>query len=85
MPPIWISRIGHGIRLRNVAALQTPLLSFHGTIYPLVPYEAKRAFFNPLRERPQYPLLEFIFKDDQVRATYRHDLHPEAASLLVSM
>ena len=65
--------------LGDVAAIQTPLLSFHGQHYPLVPYETKRPFFDALRARPKYPLLEYIFRGDEVRGTYRHDLHPEGA------
>ncbi len=65
--------------LGDVAAIKTPLLSFHGQRYPLVPYETKRPFFDALRARPKYPLLEYIFRGDEVRGTYRHDLHPEGA------
>jgi len=63
----------------DVANVRTPLLSFHGERYPLVPYETKKTFFDALRARPDYPLLELVFKDDLVRGTYRHDLYPEAA------
>ncbi len=63
----------------DVAAIKTPLLSFHGQVYPLVPYETKRPFFDALRARRKYPLLEYIFRGDEVRGTYRHDLHPEGA------
>ena len=59
--------------------VRTPLLSFHGEIYPLVPYSTKKPFFDALRQRPDYSLQEFIFKGEEARATYRHDLHPEAA------
>jgi dipeptidyl aminopeptidase/acylaminoacyl peptidase len=59
--------------------VRTPLLSFHGAIYPLVPYSTKRPFLDALRQRPDYSLQEFIFKGEEARATYRHDLHPEAA------
>ncbi len=65
--------------LHDVGRVQTPLLSFHGEIYPLVPYSTKKAFFDALKKRPNYPLQEFIFKDEEARATYRHDLHPEAS------
>jgi len=63
----------------SVSRVQTPLLSFHGEIYPLVPYSTKRPFFDALRQRPDYRLQEYIFKGEEARATYRHDLHPEAA------
>ena len=63
----------------NVSRVRTPLLSFHGEIYPLVPYSTKRAFFDALRQRPDYKLQEYIFKGEEARAAYRHDLHPEAA------
>lgn len=65
--------------VRDVERVETPLLSFHGQIYPLVPYETKQAFFDALRRRPDYPLIELIFKDAEARGIYRHDLHPEAA------
>ena len=65
--------------VRDVANIEVPLLSFHGQIYPLVPYETKKPFFDAIRKRPDYPLIELIFKDSDVRGTYRHDLHPEAA------
>jgi dipeptidyl aminopeptidase/acylaminoacyl peptidase len=63
----------------QVARVRTPLLSFHGEIYPLVPYTVKQSFFDALRQRPQYRFQEFIFKGEEARATYRHDLYPEAA------
>jgi dipeptidyl aminopeptidase/acylaminoacyl peptidase len=63
----------------SVSRVRTPLLSFHGEHYPLVPYSTKRPFFDALRQRPDYPLQEFIFKGEEGRAAYRHDLHPEAA------
>jgi dipeptidyl aminopeptidase/acylaminoacyl peptidase len=63
----------------RASRVQTPLLSFHGELYPLVPYSTKESFFDALRQRPDYPLQEFIFKGEEARATYRHDLHPEAA------
>ncbi len=62
-----------------VDQIQTPLLTFHGEDYPLVPYSAKQPFTNALRNRPKYPLVELMFKRSEARATYRHDLHPEAA------
>jgi dipeptidyl aminopeptidase/acylaminoacyl peptidase len=65
--------------VRDAAAVEIPLLSFHGQIYPLVPYETKQPFFDAIRRRPDNALVELIFKDDEVRGTYRHDLHPEAA------
>ena len=63
----------------SVSRVRTPLLSFHGENYPLVPYSTKKAFFDALRQRPDYSLQEYIFKGEEARATYRHDLHPEAA------
>lgn len=63
----------------SVGRVRTPLLSFHGEIYPLVPYSTKKSFFDALRQRPDYRLQEYIFKGEEARATYRHDLHPEAA------
>jgi dipeptidyl aminopeptidase/acylaminoacyl peptidase len=65
--------------LRQVDRIRTPLLSFHGESYPLVPYSAKQRFFDELRQRPTYALQEFLFKAEEARATYRHDLHPGAA------
>lgn len=65
--------------IRNVESIEVPLLSFHGEIYPLVPYETKQPFFTAIRKKPDYPLIELMFKNDEVRGTYRHDLHPEAA------
>ncbi len=65
--------------VRDVANIEVPLLSFHGQIYPLVPYETKKPFFDAIRKRPDYPLIELFFKDAEVRGTYRHELHPEAA------
>jgi hypothetical protein len=59
--------------------VRTPLLSFHGEIYPLVPLETKRPFLDALKKKPDYPLQEYVFRGDEARATYRHDLHPEAA------
>jgi dipeptidyl aminopeptidase/acylaminoacyl peptidase len=63
----------------EVGKVQTPLLSFHGENYPLVPYEVKKSFIDALRKRPEYRFQEFIFRGDEARATYRHDLYPEAA------
>jgi dipeptidyl aminopeptidase/acylaminoacyl peptidase len=65
--------------VKDVSRVRTPLLSFHGEIYPLVPYSTKKSFFDVLRQRPDYRLQEYIFKGEEARATYRHDLHPEAA------
>lgn len=65
--------------LARVADVKAPLLSFHGEVYPLVPYSVKREFVEALRNRPSFPLVELIFKDEEARATYRHDLHPSAA------
>lgn len=63
----------------RASRVRTPLLSFHGELYPLVPYSTKKPFFDALRQRPDYPLQEFIFKGVEAEATDRHDLHPEAA------
>lgn len=65
--------------VKDVSRVRTPLLSFHGEIYPLVPYSTKKSFFDVLRQRPDYRLQEYIFKGEEARATCRHDLHPEAA------
>jgi dipeptidyl aminopeptidase/acylaminoacyl peptidase len=65
--------------LSDVKQVRTPLLSFHGENYPLVPYTTKQRFFDALRQRSDYKLQEYIFKGEEARATYRHDLHPEAA------
>lgn len=65
--------------IRQVDQIKTPLLSFHGEVYPLVPYSAKKPFLDALRRRPNFPLREYIFKGEEAQATYRHDLHPEAA------
>jgi dipeptidyl aminopeptidase/acylaminoacyl peptidase len=65
--------------IRDVASVTVPLLSFHGEIYPLVPYETKKPFFDAIRARPDNALIELIFKGAAVRGTYRHDLYPEAA------
>jgi dipeptidyl aminopeptidase/acylaminoacyl peptidase len=65
--------------LSEVARVRTPLLSFHGEIYPLVPISTKRPFLEALKKRPGYTLQEYVFRGEEARATYRHDLHPEAA------
>jgi dipeptidyl aminopeptidase/acylaminoacyl peptidase len=65
--------------IRDVGRIKTPLLSFHGEVYPLVPYSSKQPFLDALRKRPTFPLQEYMFKGEQARATYRHDLNPEAA------
>jgi dipeptidyl aminopeptidase/acylaminoacyl peptidase len=65
--------------VKEVERVQTPLLSFHGEDYPLVPYSTKKPFMDALRGRTNYRLLEFIFRGGEARATYRHDLHPEAS------
>ena len=47
---------------------------------PARPVRNEKPFFDAIRKRPDYPLIELMFKDyDEVRGTYRHDLHPEAA------
>jgi dipeptidyl aminopeptidase/acylaminoacyl peptidase len=63
----------------GVDQVRTPLLSFHGELYPLVPYSTKKPFVDALRARPGYVLQEFVFKGEEARAAFRHDLHPEAA------
>jgi dipeptidyl aminopeptidase/acylaminoacyl peptidase len=65
--------------LSEVARARTPLLSFHGENYPLVPLSTKVPFLDALKKKPDYPLQEYVFRGDEARATYRHDLHPEAA------
>jgi dipeptidyl aminopeptidase/acylaminoacyl peptidase len=65
--------------LSLVSRVKTPLLSFHGEIYPLVPYETKREFLDALAARSDYRLQQYIFKGEEARATYRHELHPQAA------
>ncbi len=64
--------------IRNVNEVKIPLLSFHGEVYPLVPYSTKRQYFDALRRRPEYPLVELIFKGEGARATYRYDFDPGA-------
>jgi dipeptidyl aminopeptidase/acylaminoacyl peptidase len=61
-----------------VDRVKIPLLSFHGENYPLVPYSAKRPYFDALRKR-RHPLVELIFQGEGARGTYRFDLYPEAS------
>ncbi len=63
----------------HVDRVRTPLMSFHGEIYSLVPYATKKAFVDALRQRADYRFQEFIFKREEARATYQHALYPEAA------
>jgi dipeptidyl aminopeptidase/acylaminoacyl peptidase len=61
--------------IRNVEKIETPLLTFHGEDYPLVPLSTKLPFLRALN-KPGYPLQHFMFKGDTGRATYRFDLYP---------
>ena len=65
--------------IRNVNEVKIPLLSFHGEIYPLVPYSTKKPYLDALRRRPEYPLIELIFKGKGARASYRYDSNPGAS------
>ncbi len=66
--------------VRLVDAMKTPLLTFHGEDYRLVPYSTKVGMLKSLVER-KYPLDEFVFKGDQGRGVYRFDLYPQAGGL----
>jgi dipeptidyl aminopeptidase/acylaminoacyl peptidase len=61
--------------VRLVDDMKTPLLTFHGEDYPLVPYSTKVEFLRSLHGR-QVPIQEFVFKGDQGRGVYRFDLYP---------
>ncbi|HSF16479.1 MAG TPA: prolyl oligopeptidase family serine peptidase [Vicinamibacteria bacterium] len=65
--------------IQGVGSVKTPLLSFHGETHPLVPYSSKEPFLEALRARPDYPLLDFVFRGEEMRGATRHDLYPEAA------
>ena len=65
--------------VHNVKQIVTPLLSFHGEDYPLVPYSTKKRFFDALRQKKNFPLIELIFKNGKVRGTYQHDRYPGAS------
>ena len=64
--------------VRWVDEMKTPLLTFHGEEYPLVPYSTKVGMMESLLER-KYPLEEFVFKGEQGRGVYRFDLYPQAS------
>ena len=66
--------------VRLVDEMKTPLLTFHGEDYQLVPYSTKVGMLKSLSER-KYPLEEFVFKGDQGRGVYRFDLYPQASGL----
>lgn len=60
----------------RTSAIKTPLLSFHGEDYPLVPYlPVKRPFIEALQQR-RFPLTEFVFREDMGRATRFYYLYP---------
>jgi len=61
-----------------VGAVKTPLLSFHGERYLLVPYSTKKPYFDALRKR-RHALVELVFQGEGARGTYRFDLFPEAS------
>jgi dipeptidyl aminopeptidase/acylaminoacyl peptidase len=63
-----------------VKHVKTPLLSFHGEIYPLVPYSTKRGFLEALKRR-RHALAELLLEGDGARGTYRFELFPDAARL----
>ena len=63
--------------VRLVDEMKTPLLTFHGEDYPLVPYSTKLGMLKSLVER-KYPFEELVFKGDQGRGVYRFDLYPQA-------
>ncbi len=53
------------------AAIQAPLLSFHGEEVPEAPFAAKEEFLDELRARPDYPLVELYFRGDMGRSLLR--------------
>ena len=63
--------------VRLVDKMKTPLLTFHGEDYRLVPYSTKLGMLKSLVGR-KYPLEELVFKGDQGRGVYRFDLYPQA-------
>jgi dipeptidyl aminopeptidase/acylaminoacyl peptidase len=63
--------------VRLVDEMKTPLLTFHGEDYPLVPYSTKLGMLKALVER-KYPFEELVFKGNQGRGVYRFDLYPQA-------
>ena len=62
--------------VRNVEKIKTPLVTFHGQDYPLVPYTTTKLPFLRALNRPNYPLMEYLIKGDHVQATYRYALYP---------
>ncbi len=62
--------------VRNVEKIKTPLVTFHGQDYPLVPYATTKLPFLTALRRPNYPLMEYLFKGDHGRATYHYALYP---------
>ncbi len=66
--------------VRNVNKIKTPLLTFHGMGYTLVPFSTKRPFLTALK-KPGYPLQDYLFREDWARSTYRYDIYPGATRL----
>ncbi len=66
---------------RDVDKIKTPLLTFHGEDYPLVPLSTKIPFLRALKVRPNYPLQDYIYKGDWARSTYRFDIYPGGSQL----
>jgi len=64
--------------IRSVDAIKTPLLSFHGEDYPLVPSQTKVEWLKSLYSR-SYPIQEFLFKEKQGEAVFYIDRYPNAA------
>jgi dipeptidyl aminopeptidase/acylaminoacyl peptidase len=64
--------------IRFVESMKAPLLSFHSEDYPLVPYSTKVGWLKELYSR-EYPLEEFVFKEDQGEAVFHLDRFPNAA------
>jgi dipeptidyl aminopeptidase/acylaminoacyl peptidase len=62
--------------IRNVEKIKTPLLTFHGEDYPLVPYVTTKVPFMKALDRPDYQLMGYVFKGDHGRATYRYQQYP---------
>jgi len=58
--------------------VKTPLLSFHGEVYPLVPYSTKKPFLDLLKARRR-ALVDFLFSGENARGTYRPELYPDGA------
>jgi dipeptidyl aminopeptidase/acylaminoacyl peptidase len=64
--------------IRLVDAMKAPLLSFHSEEYPLVPYSTKVGWLKALYSR-DYPIQEFVFKENQGEAVFHLDRQPNAA------